>query len=111
MKRTNSLPSVLALVMLLAAAPAAHGQKTAPTFPVDLAVPVAPTPFKANGKTHLVYELHVTSFRAGDLLLSRVEVFDDGAAAAAPLASYEDKELDNNLARPARARAGLGRAL
>lgn len=107
MKRTNSLPPLLALVMLLATAPAARGQKTAPTFPVDLGVPVAPTPFKANGKTHLVYELHVTSFRAGELLLSRVEVFDDGAGAAAPVAGYEDKELDNLLARPA---AGPGLA-
>jgi hypothetical protein len=28
-------------------------------IPVEMTVPVAPTPFRANGKNHLVYELHL----------------------------------------------------
>jgi hypothetical protein len=76
------------------------GQTPSPTFPVVLEVPIAPTPFKAQGKTHLVYELHATSFRAGDLMLSRVEVYNDNGSAGAPLASYRDAELEGLLARP-----------
>src|SRR5215510_16093592 len=30
-------------------------------IPVEMTVPVAPTPFRANGKNHLVYELHITN--------------------------------------------------
>ncbi len=66
-------------------------------FPVDLQVPVAPSAFRSNGKTWLVYELHVTSFRGGDVEWKRLEVLgDDGRA----LASYSGADLDKLLARP-----------
>jgi hypothetical protein len=88
-----------AALLVLVVALAAAGQKPLPTFPVVLQVPVAPTPFRANGRMNLVYELHATSFRAGELLLSRVEVYgDDGASSL--LASYADAELNNLLSRP-----------
>ena len=29
--------------------------------PVDLEIPIAPTPVKANGRVHLFYELHITN--------------------------------------------------
>jgi len=67
--------------------------------PVDLEIPVAPIPVKANGKVHLFYELHITNFRAINLELSRVEVASD-AANALPLASYKDEELTSRMARP-----------
>ena len=70
---------------------------TARAFPVDLNVPVAPTAFSSAGKTNLVYELHLTSFRIGELEWKRLEVLgDDGQR----LASYEGAELDGMLSRP-----------
>ncbi|HAF21427.1 MAG TPA: hypothetical protein DCK93_00710 [Blastocatellia bacterium] len=67
--------------------------------PVDVEIPLAPTPVRANGKMHLLYELHVTNFRAKSLELTRVEVLKDGANTSL-LASYKDAELTSRLARP-----------
>lgn len=67
-------------------------------LPVEMDVPISPTPFKADGKTHLVYELHLTNFGSNELLLARVEVFAVGGAT--PLAQYEGTELTARLARP-----------
>ncbi|MGH9873500.1 MAG: M23 family metallopeptidase [Pyrinomonadaceae bacterium] len=69
------------------------------TVPVDLEIPVAPTPVRANGKVHLFYELHITNFRAKNLELTRLEVLND-AANTLPLASYKDAELTSRIARP-----------
>jgi hypothetical protein len=66
--------------------------------PVDLQVPLAPTPVKADGKIHLLYELHVTNFRSRNLEVTRVEVLADDENT--PLASYQDVELSNRLGRP-----------
>jgi hypothetical protein len=66
-------------------------------LPVEMVVPVAPTPFNAEGKTHIAYELHFTNFSSQDLLLSRLEVFGQDAQ---PLAKYEGEELSSSLARP-----------
>ena len=38
--------------------------QTLSAVPVDLEIPLAPTPVKADGKIHLFYELHITNFRA-----------------------------------------------
>jgi murein DD-endopeptidase MepM/ murein hydrolase activator NlpD len=51
--------------------------RTFASVPVDLQVPVAPIPFKAGGKFQLLYELHITSFRAKSLELTRLEILDD----------------------------------
>jgi hypothetical protein len=67
--------------------------------PVDVEIPVAPTPVRANGKTHLLYELHLTNFRVKSLELTRLEVLKDEVNAL-PLASYKDAELVSRLARP-----------
>jgi hypothetical protein len=61
-------------------------------------VPLAPTPFKADGKTHLVYELHLTNFSASELTLARVEVL--AGKDSIQLAQYEKTELTMRLARP-----------
>jgi murein DD-endopeptidase len=74
------------------------GQKPL-TAPVDLEVPMAPSPVKADGKIHLFYELHITNFRAKTLELTRIEVLNDEANAQ-PLASYKETELINRLGRP-----------
>jgi murein DD-endopeptidase MepM/ murein hydrolase activator NlpD len=62
-----------------------------------VAAPVPPTAFQAGGKTHLVYELHVTNFGQGDCLLTRIEVKGAGET---PLARYEGNDLTSLLARP-----------
>ena len=67
--------------------------------PVDIEIPVAPTPVKANGKIYLLYELHLTNFRARSLELTRLEVLKDETKVL-PLASYKDEELVSRLARP-----------
>jgi murein DD-endopeptidase len=65
--------------------------------PFEITTPVAPTPFPAEGKTYLVYELHVTNFSQSDWVLTRVEVFGSGEKA---LASYEGSDLAARLSRP-----------
>lgn len=59
------------------------------TVPVDLQIPVAPMPVKANGKMHLLYELHVTNFKAPNLEITRLEVLNDSSNSI--LASYDDR--------------------
>ncbi|MBI1357698.1 MAG: peptidoglycan DD-metalloendopeptidase family protein [Acidobacteria bacterium] len=65
-------------------------------LPLVLDVGFAPTPFQADGRTHLCYELHITNWSAGEALLSRIEVL----AGDSPLASFEGAELNGLLARP-----------
>jgi murein DD-endopeptidase MepM/ murein hydrolase activator NlpD len=61
-----------------------------------MVVPLAPTPFTAEGKTHLAYELHLTNFSPQELILSSLEVFSgDGQ-----VAKYEGEEFSSRLARP-----------
>jgi murein DD-endopeptidase len=57
--------------------------------PVDVEVPEAPSAFRADGQTVLVYELHVTNFSGRTLTLRRVDVEARGAA----LTHLEGKEL------------------
>jgi murein DD-endopeptidase MepM/ murein hydrolase activator NlpD len=60
----------------------ARGEASAPApprkpldAPIDIAVPVAPTPFVGgDGRTHLVYEVHVTNFAPREITLRRFEV-------------------------------------
>src|SRR5258705_13345894 len=63
---------------------------------VDLLIPLAPTPVKANGKQCLVYEMHITNFFTNRLDLTRVEVFGDRSNE--PLASYHGEELARQIA-------------
>lgn len=72
----------------------------------DLEVPVAPTPVTVLGESRLVYELHLTSFAAGPLVLRSVEVLD--ADAGAVLATFGEEELAGRLGRPAATDADPG---
>jgi Peptidase family M23 len=66
-------------------------------LPVDLEIPAAPEPFPgSDGKTHLVYELHITNPVAAELHLNRIEVLSGGET----LASFDGAELNNLLQRP-----------
>jgi hypothetical protein len=60
-------------------------------FPVDIIAGPAPQPFTADGKTHLVYELHLTNFSASSIELLGLNVLDGGDA---PLASYRADQVD-----------------
>lgn len=91
--------TVLIASTLAAIQSPAFAQSRAPIdLPVEMDVPIAPTPFKADGKTHLVYELHLTNFGSTELTLARVEIL--AVSGATPLAQYEGTELSARLARP-----------
>jgi murein DD-endopeptidase MepM/ murein hydrolase activator NlpD len=79
-----------------AAAAAAAAANSPFGIPVEMIVPVAPTPFSAGGKTHLVYELHVTNFAGLELNISKLEVLNGETT----LASFEGADLNAVLARP-----------
>jgi len=55
-------------------------------------VPVPPTPFQADGKTHLVYEVHLTNFGRQECTLTRIEV--------PSLVTYAGDELARIVMRP-----------
>jgi hypothetical protein len=44
--------------------------------PVEVQVPRPPTPTVALGRTHLVYELHLTNFGASPATLEQIDVLD-----------------------------------
>lgn len=76
------------------------GPKEEPvTVPVDVIVPIAPTAFKADGKMHLVYELHVTNMSQWDCKLMRVEVVS-GDYASKSLATFAGAQLAGMIGRP-----------
>jgi N-acyl-D-amino-acid deacylase len=66
------------------------------SVPIDLAIPKPPTPFVADGTTHVVYELHATNVGADDMLLDRVVIEGGGR----DLAVYEGATLTEAIARP-----------
>lgn len=61
--------------------------------PVDVEVPIAPTPFESGGKIHLAYELHMTNFQSSDLGLVSIEILNGTSL----IASYKDEELIGRL--------------
>ncbi len=65
----------------------------------DVIVPIAPTAFKADGKWHVVYELHVNNMDRWQHQLTKVEAVS-GDAAARTLVEYSGAGLDAVLARP-----------
>jgi murein DD-endopeptidase MepM/ murein hydrolase activator NlpD len=50
------------------------------TSPIDVVVPLAPTAFQADGKTHLAYELHITNFSGQSITLASIEVLSDSGS-------------------------------
>jgi len=59
----------------------------------EVSTPVPPTPFTTAGKTNLVFEVHVTNFMGGDLLVSRLDIVDGRTT----LMSYEGADLTGIL--------------
>lgn len=100
MKRISILLPVIIIAFLFTLTN--HNQVRAQLLfpvPVSLEVPNAPIPVKADGKVHLLYELHITNFRAKELALTRVEVIGDDTKAPLTI-SYQDTELTGRLSRP-----------
>src|SRR5215472_9219853 len=64
--------------------------------PVEVRVPVPPTPAHVNGHTVLAYELFVTNFLPKEISLNRIQVYgaDTGPD---PITSYEEKNLINAI--------------
>jgi len=82
-----------------ASSPVAPGPKEKPiSLPLDVTVPIAPTAFKADGKMHLVYELHVVNMGPWNCTLTRVEVL--AANSSNSLGSFSGVVLDGMLERP-----------
>jgi murein DD-endopeptidase len=73
-------------------------EKPISTF-VDVVVPIAPTAFKADGKWHLVYELHLNNMDRWDYKLTKVEALS-GDSTARSLVSYSGPELEAVMSRP-----------
>ena len=76
---------------------AAPPPATSRLFPVDLTVPVAPSPFRQGGKVQLAYEVVLRNFRAGEVEWKRLDVLDD---AGRTIATHEGADLESILTRP-----------
>jgi murein DD-endopeptidase len=77
-----------------------EGPKTKPISAfVDVVVPIAPTAFKADGKWHIVYELHLNNMDRWDYRLTKVEAIS-GDAAGRSLVTYAGADLEGAMARP-----------
>ena len=102
-KQTRAPPQDLAFKRAsttIAAAPAtatATGPTEKPfTIPLDVLVPIAPTAFAADGKFHLVYELHVTNMGSSSCLLSALEIMGEGARSHS-LAGFSQANLEGMI--------------
>jgi hypothetical protein len=86
----------LALLLSLLFTTGASGQGELPPV-LDLSVSHPPVPMRADGKTHLVYELSITNIGSDAVTLSRIEVLNESGAV---LARYDSGEVDTILFRP-----------
>jgi hypothetical protein len=66
---------------------------------LDVVVPIAPTAFKADGKWHLVYELHLNNMDRWNYQITRVEAIS-GDSSARSLVTYTGSGLDAVMRRP-----------
>ena len=92
-----------ALRAIAAAILALHCLQTQPPqsfpfgLPLDLSIPIAPTPFTGNdGKSYLVYEVHVSNFSPREFVLDKFEVLHETMV----LAEFEGAVLNSLIALP-----------
>jgi hypothetical protein len=73
-----------------------HGLTQSPSaFPVDITAARAPQPVTADGRSRLLYELHLTNFSPKPIELTGLDVI--GGDDAGPLASYRGEALEKLL--------------
>ncbi len=83
-----------------AAPKTAEGPKTKPIVAaVDVRVPIAPTAFRADGKWHVVYELHLNNMDRWPYRLTKVEVVSADSTSHS-LVAYTGAGLDSAVGRP-----------
>ncbi len=76
------------------------GPKTKPIVAaVDVRVPIAPTAFRADGKWHVVYELHLNNLDRWPYRLTKVEVLPADSTKRS-LVVYTGADLDSVVVRP-----------
>ncbi|HUK30933.1 MAG TPA: M23 family metallopeptidase [Candidatus Acidoferrum sp.] len=68
------------------------------TVPLDITIPKAPTAFAANGKMHLVYELHVANYGGSDCSLTHLEIISSGSEKS--IAAFSAADLEGMTTRP-----------
>jgi murein DD-endopeptidase MepM/ murein hydrolase activator NlpD len=90
-----------------AAPPAAPAAPSPFGLPFELTTPARPMPFVGDGKTHLVYELHLTNFGAGELLVTKLEALNGNV----PLASFDGATLAGMIRQPGHAAVADSRAI
>jgi len=78
------------------------------TAPLDVAVSIAPVPFQADGKTHLVYELHIMNFAEWATTISRIEVLG-GDSSGKTLADFSAPDIQAMMISPGYPDAVKGR--
>ncbi|HYL83947.1 MAG TPA: M23 family metallopeptidase [Candidatus Angelobacter sp.] len=103
-----SAPSALVIFLLAALSSSASGARAQAESahtpkplspPLDVTVPIDPAAFKADGKWHLAYELHVANLGKWDCQLMRVEVLTNDPASKS-IASFADAALDSMMFHP-----------
>src|SRR5271163_4445057 len=71
-----------------------------PVVPLfNAVIPIAPTAFKADGKWHLVYELHISNMDKWEYAFTRIEVVSADAAQKT-LATFSGPDLDGMFIHP-----------
>lgn len=66
-------------------------------IPVEMAVWSPPSRVEAEGRAHLIYELHLTNLGRSDVVVTRIEVMDEDGMV---IADYGSANLEENLFRP-----------
>lgn len=94
-KRIASSSAASPASQTAAAPPAAARPPLA--LPVEMMLPIVPTAFRGDGKTHLVYELHLTNFGSAELAVAKLDVTDGNGRS---VVRYEGDELKAALGRP-----------
>jgi hypothetical protein len=88
--------SWLTAILLTILVPPECRAQTHSAFPVDFVAGPSPQPVIADGRAHLLYELHLTNFSASPIVVLALDVLG-GDGAATPLASYRGEELEKLL--------------
>jgi hypothetical protein len=63
---------------------------------VDMEAPIDPIPVRADGKIHLRYEIHATSFQRGKVEFLRLDVLRDDPAGSV-LRSFQGPDFDRRI--------------